>query len=123
MTDISIEQVFILLITAFVAGIFIFMKFFGEGTSSNSYWENLIKFAIKNNASNLLIEKGNSPKMKVDDEWRNINIPTLDAEEMYHLKSILQSQSDAWIIGGVGLAQVVREEENTIEWELKPGQY
>jgi len=122
MSEFSIVEITFAIFALFIGGLIIFVIIFGHKPTSKSFWDDLIKFAIKNNASNLLIEAGKPPQMKIEDKWHPIGLP-IDTEEFNHLELILQSQSGVRIIRGVGIAHVVRDEENAIEWELKPGQY
>ena len=106
-----------------IAVLFIFLMIFGTDSSDRAHWDNMIKFAIKNNASNLLIEVGKPIHMKIDNNLTPFNMPLVDLKEINHLKSFLKSQPDTWIIPGVGMANVIRNESLAIEFELQPGQH
>ncbi len=124
MNDISIGEA-IFLIFALVFGVTIIFTLIKGSRKSSDYgpfgWDGIIAFAAKNNASNLLIEIGRSPQMKIHDKWRAINDSVIEEKEFSELKLILasQPQPDVWIIPRSARAHVVRHEDNAIELELK----
>ncbi len=125
MNEISIGEA-IFLIFALVFGVTIIIILIKGSRKSSDYgpfgWDGIIAFAAKNNASNLLIEIGRSPQMKIHNKWSTIiNVSVIEEKEFSELKLILasQPQPDVWIISRSARAHVVRHEDNAIELELK----
>ena len=119
----SILEKAFLLYFLFIGGLFIFAVagtiFSPRKTTGKSYWDALFTHALKNNATNLRFEVGKPLQMKINNEWQNINMPPFNNDELDRLKSILQSQSNIWMMDGIVSGEVVQNEGHTIEFELK----
>ena len=84
-------------------------------------WDEIIKHAINNNATGVLIGLGKAVQIKVENNWRYVNLPEAAEKDIGKLKFILDSQpqSSIWIIDDFTTVNVLRNEENLIELELK----
>ena len=119
MFGLTIIQTIFAIFFSVLAILIIFMMIFGNRPSSKGYWEDLIKIAINSKASSLLLEIGYPARWKIDDKWRDNKFTLINLKEFNYLKSLIQSQPDVWILPGVGTANVIRNEDAVIEFELK----
>lgn len=122
LSALSMPAIIFLIFFTLIAGFIAFVMIFGKSTSSRGYWDSLIKFAINNNATNLLVEKDRKVRMKIEGEWQDMGFP-VSAEDIDRLKSFLGKDPNDWTVRRVGLAHVIRNEDDAVEWELKAGPY
>ena len=115
----SIIEIVFMVFFLIVAALVVFMLMFGKRLSSREFWHRELEIALNNNATHFRVQAGKPLQIKVDGEWKESRFP-IEPHEFSRLQMFVDEHAREWVMHGAGIASVVRNDRDHIEWELNP---
>ena len=95
------------------------MLIFGKRLSSKEFWHRELEIALNNNATHFRVQAGKPLQIKIDGEWKESRFP-IESHEFSRLQMFVDQHAREWVMHGAGIASVIRNDMDHIEWELNP---
>lgn len=102
-----------------LAALVVFMLLFGKRLSSKEFWHRELEVALNNNATHFRVQAGKPLQVKVNGEWKESRFP-IEPYEFSRLQMFVDEHAREWVMHGAGIASVIRNDRDHIEWELNP---
>ena len=97
----------------------LFILIFGRRLSSKEFWQRELEVALNNNATHFRVQAGKPLQVKIDGEWKESRFP-IEPHEFNRLQMFVDQHAREWLMPGAGIASVIRNDADHIEWELNP---